>query len=102
MIQRMNAHGAFLRPLTESPQSLTAVPRVLSPLSQARGPLAQAVLRVLGIGPPGQAWASWSQPALGQAFGRQGDAVATAWLAARALPTPNGFYRAQAGPVWKA
>jgi hypothetical protein len=59
-----------------------------------RGPLAQRAMKLLGIGATGQAWSSWAQPSLAVAFQTSsGPSAAAPWLAARSLPTPNGYAR---------
>ncbi len=62
----------------------------------ARGPLAQRAMRLLGIGATGQAWSSWAGPAMAKAFGGEagGTPFSQAWLAARTMPTPQGYIRA--------
>lgn len=73
------------------------------PGRQARGPLAQRVLRLLGIGATGQAYQSWAIGSMQAAFGASPAATGStmAWLAARSLPTPNGRFRATMGPSWR-
>ena len=64
----------------------------------ARGPLAQSVTRLVADGGARQAFQSWANGPLSVAF--RSDAQRNAWMSARSLPTPNGYYRSQVGMGW--
>ena len=69
----------------------------------ARGPLARTANRLLGAGGADQAWSAWAQRPLDVAFGGAASrGLQLAWLGARTLPTPNGYFRATSGPTWAA
>lgn len=75
--------------------------RIAQPLVTARGPLARSVLRLLGIGAD-QSYASWAHNPTQAALGGPGaQPFQHAWITARILPTPSGYYRAQEGPLWR-
>jgi hypothetical protein len=63
----------------------------------ARGPLATKVMRLLGAGTQ-QAYPAWANPLIDVAL--PGTALRDGWLAARSMPTPNGYYRREQQGVW--
>lgn len=59
--------------------------------------------RLLGASGADQAWSAWAQPVLDTAFGGPATrGLQLAWLGARTLPTPGGYFRAVSGPTWRA